>query len=198
MLNRRAHKHAGRSFLIYSYNLFSDNSDEALATLRVGEAIQKELPNTSSVIYLDRIGYTVDDWMKKFGEWIKDPNKRSNMEFFTGYMTPARFVIALMDYYSKLPDGEPKRALKTFLNSRVESKLVTSNALEVSKVKENVESLTNWVETNSSNPNVLTDWLSKAGTTIFDEEKFVASSKKIAEKLRGKTSKNIIVTLNSI
>jgi hypothetical protein len=186
-------KNKGKSFAIYTYNLFEDSSTESLAKLRNRESSKSN--KTTSVIYLDRVGYTVDDWMSQFGEWIKNPGKRNNLELFTGYMTSARFVISLMEYYNAMEEGPKKSQLQSFLNGRIESKLLSSTAVSISKTKENIQALTAWIEKNSNDPNVFKDWMSKSGTSLFNEEKFIKSSQKIASMLKGKTAKDMFATL---
>jgi hypothetical protein len=113
-------------------------------------------------------------------------------------MTASRFVISLIEYYNSMENGPKKDQLFNFLNGRIESKLLSSTAVKVSKTKENIDLLTKWIEKNGNDPNVLKDWLSKSGTSLFDEETFVKSSQKVAKILRGKTSKDMLATLTSI
>jgi hypothetical protein len=71
-------KHDGRPFAVYTHNLFESGATENLAALR-----NREMPitftgnKTTSIIHLDRVGYTVEDWIEKFGEWVKNPSKQA-------------------------------------------------------------------------------------------------------------------------
>jgi hypothetical protein len=136
--------------------------------------------------------------MAQFGEWIKNPARRSNMELFTGYMTSSRFVISMIEYYNSMEEGPKKTQLKAFLDGRIESKLLSSNAVEISKTKENIQAVTDWIEKNQNDANVFKDWISKPGTSLFNEEKFLKSSRKVANLLKGKTAKDMYATLASI
>jgi hypothetical protein len=108
----RTGKHKGKSFAIYTYNLFHSSETPELAALRNREMAPTFTGNKStSIIYLDRVGYNVSDWMNQFGEWIKNPGKQSNLELFTGYMTSARFVISLIEYYNAMEEGPKKTQL---------------------------------------------------------------------------------------
>jgi phosphopantetheinyl transferase (holo-ACP synthase) len=92
--------------------------------------------------------------MTQFGEWLKNPSKRSNIELFTGYMTSSRFVISLIEYYHSMEEGPKKALLKKFLDGRIESKLLSSTAVSISKTKENIQAITDWIEKNQNDPNV--------------------------------------------
>jgi hypothetical protein len=192
-------KHAGKSFAIYTYNLFEERKTELLAELRNREILKGPKANrTTSVIYLDRVGYTVDDWMTQFKEWLKNPGRRNNIELFTGYMTSSRFVISMIEYYHSMQEGPKKAQFKKFLDGRIESKLLSSTAVEVSKTKENIQAITDWIEKNQNDPNVFKDWMTKTDSSLFNEEKFLKSSRKIGNMLKGKTAKDMYATLESI
>lgn len=188
----------GKSFAIYSYNLFESSETEQLGKLRNYELKNNQSePKTTSVIYLDRVGYTVEQWMDKFRAWMQNPDKRKDLEMFTGYMTPARFVISMIEYYNQMEEGPKKEKLRSFLNGRVETKLATSRVLELSKTKENMELITEWIN-DVDNKTQLQDWVTKTETSLFKEENFMKSSKKISEILRGSTAKDVFVKLEDI